>query len=470
MAIAGKAKTKLVDGERVSISTGLPMTSSAITSATLSPQTSFNLTPPKPSTKAEGMTAGFEVGADQFTKNLERERSEAAALRESSLGGYTDALASQLTESGATAKAYGQEGGVDDIQSELDTINSQLIQEQHSNRRRIEALDKNPEGMLRSQVEAEKQRINTESLRRQADLSIIQMGIQGRYDSAKTIADRAVDAILEGEKNRLEALRVNYEENKDLFDKADQRAFETAQGDRERKLQNEEYRLRAEFDQKIKQSDPAYRAQLQQTNLQIKKLQQELTGTNYDISNLTPEQFSVLPSIDKNNTTLLNIFSSGKVSAANKTLIGNAMALAKSAQDFAGANPDADFGGLYPFRGLVDFISPKAFKREETVQNESFINSLNLQTQYWASGAALTDAQTELVMTMVPTTSDTDAQVKTKVNQLVNYMMGQTASRLQTDGINFQPEPVNLFETYDMMQQLSDEQKLELESLGLIQK
>lgn len=275
MARAGIAKTKLVNGERINIATGLPMTSSAITSATLSPQTSFNLTPPKPSTKAEGMTAGFEVGADQFTKNLERERSEAAKLRESSLGGYTDALASQLTESGATAQAYGQKGGVDDIQTELDAINSQLLQEQNANRRRIEAIDKNAPGMLRSQVEAEKQRINTESLRRQADLSIIQMGIQGRFDSAKAIADRAVDAILEGEKNRLEALRVNYEENKDLFDKADQRAFETAQGDRERKLQNEEYRLRAEFDQKIKQADPLYQLQIQKTQKELQLLGQE---------------------------------------------------------------------------------------------------------------------------------------------------------------------------------------------------
>jgi len=283
MAIAGKAKTKLENGVRVNIadnSFASPSTSrqaktlarnntvdndktnamvdkgllpesrreiypqGSINSSTLSPKADFNLTAPALSTKADGLMGAFEAGADQFTQNIARQRAEAASLKENSLGDYTDALANQLTESGATADAYGQKGGVDDIQSELDTINNQLLQEQNANRRRIEALDKNAPGMLRSQVQAEQQRVNTESLRRQADLSVIQMGIQGRFDSAKSIADRAVDAILEGERNRLESLRVNYEENKELFSTADQRAFETAQNDRERKLNSEENRLK----------------------------------------------------------------------------------------------------------------------------------------------------------------------------------------------------------------------------------
>ncbi len=425
------------------------------------------LVPQGAATSTTGALAGFQSSTDDYTKALETRATTSRATADDSFAQYLQAtLAPGQTE--LTDNAYSQEGGVDDITGELDTINQQLKEEQHSLRRKLEALEKNPQGLFGGALEDAMNDVETASLRKQADLSIIQQGIQGRFDSAKAIADRAVESIMEKQRMKTDALRLNYERNQSLFDKDEQRAFETAQGERERKLQNEEYRLRAHFDQSLKQADPLYQKQLREADLQIQKLQNEVTGTNYNLANLTPEQFAQLPSADKNNTTLLNLFAGGKVSAGNKALIGNTLALARSAQDLAKANPDANFGGLYPFRGVVDFFAPEFMKREETVQNESFINSLNLQTQYWASGAALTDAQTELVMKMVPTMNDTDAQVKTKLNQLVNYMMGQTASRLQTDGLNFVPEQVNLFETLDLYQQASPEQRKELEELGLI--
>lgn len=475
MATAGTAKTKLVNGQRVDISTGLPMTRSGNVKPVAPPPTysldaaqkPAQVTPMTPATAAAGMAGSLQQQTDTFTQRLERDAATAQAGEASSFESYITAAMSSKGANERTADAYGTKGGVDDTQEELDAVNQQLLEEQHGLRRRLEALDKNPQGLFGGALEDEKSRIETESLRRQADLAILQMGVQGRYDSAKEIADRAVAVEMERDKRKLDALQMNYERNKSLFDKSEQRKFDEAQKDRQREYEAKEYRLRAEYDQKLRQSDPLYQQQLREGNLKIQQLQQEI-GTNYNLNGLTQEQFNQLPTIDKNNTTLLNIFSSDKVSAGNRTTIGAALALTRAATDLAKANPDGDFGGLYPFRGLVDFALPKAFKREETVQNESFIDALNLQTQFWASGAALTDAQTELVMNMVPTKNDTDAQVRTKVNQLVNYMMGQTASRLQTDGINFAPENINLFETNDLLLDASPEQQQELRSLGLI--
>jgi hypothetical protein len=151
---------------------------------------------------------------------------------------------------------------VDPLQAELTDINDQMRREQHSNVRRLEDLEKNARGMTAAGLDAEKNRINTESLRRQADLAIIQLSRQGRYDSAKAIADRAVAAEFEKQQLRNETLKFVYEQNKDKFTTAEQRAFETAQSDRERSLENQQYAARSRFDQVIKENDPLYREQL----------------------------------------------------------------------------------------------------------------------------------------------------------------------------------------------------------------
>lgn len=472
--MALQAKTKLVDGQRIDLQTGTPfqqpsrsLTPPSITPQSLAPVQPFTIPPAPAATQAAGMLASIGAGADNFIKTQEKKAEQAKDNSDNMLGNLIGELAGQQGEVSLTSKAYAADEGVNDLQKELDDINSQLAQEQQALQRRIERIQDNAEGLETSGVEGRIREVERESLRKQADLAVIQMARQGRFDSAKEIADRAVAAQLEEQTNRLNTLQFVYEEYKDQFNKEEQRAFEAAQSERERTLQNEEYRLRAEFDQKIKQNDPEFKLRLENLKLQNKKLQQE-TGTNYDISNLTQEEFNALPAVDKNNTTLLQVFGSNKVSAGNKTMIGNALSLARSAQDLAGANPDASFAGLYPFRGVVDFFTPNAFKRADTIRNENYINSLNLQTQFWASGAALTEAQTALVMDMVPTTSDTDKAVKTKLNALVNYMMGQTASRLQTDGINFKPETVNLFETNDLLSEASEEQLEQLREQGLI--
>jgi hypothetical protein len=164
-------------------------------------------------------------------------------------------------------------------------------------------------------------------------------------------------------------------------------------------------------------------------------------GQNIDVSNIN----STAPSINKNISALTSLFQTNKVSTTNKTAIGNGLSLLTAANDLAKASTDGSISGIYPGRSVVDFFTPEFLKREKTVSNEALISALDLQTQFWASGAALTDRQTEQVMKMIPTKNDSDKAIKSKTNQLVNYMLSQTASKLITDGITFKPEPVDLF-------------------------
>lgn len=209
-----------------------------ITSTALAPTTPVTLAEPTPATQAAGMTAEFQDATDTYTKNLEAQAKAAEAPKQNALSDYLGQLQGAKGLSQLTAESYAGKGGVDEITPELNDINDKIRREQLSMRRQAEAVAQ-AGGQSKAQAQAQINNIERESFAKQADLSIIQMAVQGRYDSAKEIADRAVAAQFEQQTNDLAIKKFNYEENKELFTKAEQRAFEAAQGDRERKLTEE---------------------------------------------------------------------------------------------------------------------------------------------------------------------------------------------------------------------------------------
>lgn len=194
-------------------------------------------------TGAAALGGTLDTGADQFTQELTRQRE----ARQQDLGELGSLLVSEMQgaegEASRTAREFAREGGVDDLSVELSDINNQILQEQVALQRQIERIEKNPEGKLAGAIDADIQKAERESIRKRADLSVVQMGIQGRYDSAKAIADRAVAVQVEQQKQRLDTLSFIYNENKDLFTTAEQREFETKQADRERAFEAEERNL-----------------------------------------------------------------------------------------------------------------------------------------------------------------------------------------------------------------------------------
>ena len=133
-------------------------------------------------------------------------------------------------------------GTVDPAKQELNDINQRLNEETLAGRRRVEAVLTIP-GITKAQAQDKINEISRVNTSTQADLAIIQMAKQGQYDSAKEIADRKVSALIEEQKIKIDTLKFVYDNNKELFTKAEQRQFEVAQADRERKLNQEEKRL-----------------------------------------------------------------------------------------------------------------------------------------------------------------------------------------------------------------------------------
>jgi hypothetical protein len=493
-----------------SLATSTPKTVQPITPITptdLTGQaTPAKYTPPATPTAGTGMQASLEADAtstqDQFTRDLTAQTDTYQKSTAGALADYIKNLTSSKGETEQTTELYAQKGGADDIRKELNDINQQILSEQHGLRRRIESIRENKSGLFGGAVEQEVGRVQDESLKRQADLSVIQMGVQGRYDSAKEIADRAVKVALERQQMKNQALQLNYEFNKELFTKSEQRQFETMQADRERKLNSEENNLKNVYNLAIDaQQNGAPTSLVQQAmkaktaeeamgligryvgaldrNLkqaQLSKLNQELsTNGSINVSSIMGD--TALPATTKNNAVLTYLLGSNKIGQGTRTQLANILGVINASGDIATARQDGIFKGVSPVNAVLDAKIPwtnigipfrNALRSKEGAENTGYIEAVNLKVQQWASGAALTTAQTEQVGRFTPTTNDTDALARTKLNNLVNFMLTQAKSNLQSEGIDYVPEKVNLFETYDMLQQLSPEQQKELQAQGLI--
>lgn len=118
----------------------------------------------------------------------------------------------------------------------------------------------------------------------------------------------------------------------------------------------------------------------------------------------------------------------------------NALNVISGLQSLVDSNPSGEFPGLAPIRLL-----PGKFKTPEQIANLASIQAINLKVQQWASGAALTEAQTKQVAKLTPQKGDTDKQVKAKVNELTNYMLSQIRGQLAGQGIDFIPQKIDLF-------------------------
>lgn len=259
-----------IQAQIAAIDAGTPKPVKPITPTDLTSTTPISVPAQIPGTAM----AGFQGQMETYLGGLQNTADASKQQKDKSGRMLADALFSQQGEADLTNMLYGSDDGVDDRRAELDDINQQILQEQEGLRREIEAIQDNAEGMTRGAVAGRIDETRRRSLRTQADLAVVQLAKQGRFDSAKAIADRAIAVQLEKQKQTIDTLKFLYEENKDQFNKDEQRAFEVAQKEREQAYEASEYRLRAEFDQKIKEQDPLYQLEIEKRRKEINLLGQ----------------------------------------------------------------------------------------------------------------------------------------------------------------------------------------------------
>ena len=193
--------------------------------------TPFNLTAEELDTSTTAELSRFST--QDFTQGLETKAVQAQAGEQESFESYLKAALATPGETELTVKAE-EKAGVPELEAQVKEYNQQLKSEQEALRKQVEQIQTGAGTATAAQRNASAQEAQRVSLRKQADIAIIGMAAQGRFDSAKSIADRAVAVQMEQGQRRLDVLGLNYERNKDLFSKAEQRAFESAQSDRQR--------------------------------------------------------------------------------------------------------------------------------------------------------------------------------------------------------------------------------------------
>ena len=184
------------------------------------------------------------------------------------------------------------------------------------------------------------------------------------------------------------------------------------------------------------------------------------------------------PAATKNNAVMMALLKTGKVGEGARTVLSGVLGVNKAIEDLANARQYTEFKGISPANTILDAkigipFSDKsigipfrnASLSAEAVQNKGYLDAINLKVQQWASGASLTPDQTKKVNSLVPGASDTDAIVRTKMNNLTNFMNQQVSGTLASQGIDFRPETVNLFENRELYNQASPEQKAELDKI-----
>jgi len=239
--IAQARANKNAGGVRQGATIAAPVVASSttpvITPSSLEPATPPVVSPvplPTEQTKLQAdLTAQTE---DALAQKVAQDKMTAEAGKTTALQAYLDQLKTNKGLTQLTSEAYAQAGGVNDITPELNDINDQIRREQRS----LDLAKRNITergGGLEMGANAEIGNLERVSLQKQADLSIIQMAVQGRYDSAKEIADRAVSAQFEAQTIANDIAKFDYEENRDLFTTAEQREYDLLFSDRERKLE-----------------------------------------------------------------------------------------------------------------------------------------------------------------------------------------------------------------------------------------
>lgn len=120
---------------------------------------------------------------------------------------------------------------------EATNYTNQIEAEQNATRRAVESLQKNnPQGLFGGALQDEVNRLNRDSLSKQADLAILFNASNRNYNTAVQISEKAVKMKLQPLQTKLDNLKFFYAENKELFNKNDDRIYATKIKEMDRKL------------------------------------------------------------------------------------------------------------------------------------------------------------------------------------------------------------------------------------------
>ena len=122
---------------------------SVITAQSLEETKNFDLVEDIPTAGTAGEQARFTEQVEQSDRFIQRQQQvtqEAEEEEEESFSQFINAQLNAPSRSDLEDRAFSKEGGVDDIERELDNINSEILSEQRALENTLRELDKNAGG------------------------------------------------------------------------------------------------------------------------------------------------------------------------------------------------------------------------------------------------------------------------------------------------------------------------------------
>lgn len=215
-------------------------TSGPITSETLAGNTTPVTVPPTPpSTGATGLSgyaSSYGESQKELQAQLDKQAEEARQTRDTEKQGLLDTMSQYLGIQTSRSKLE-ESAGLPEKQQKVTQYTNQLEALERAELNEIRALDNMP-GTLeqRGQRTADIQR---KYAFQKADVALLQSAANRDYETASNIVNRKIELQLEPLKTKLEFQKLFYDENKDLFNKAEQRQFDSLVKATEREYETE---------------------------------------------------------------------------------------------------------------------------------------------------------------------------------------------------------------------------------------
>lgn len=209
-----------------------PSPSNVLTSQNLAPVKEFKLPEATPNTGGAGLEAYISSNNKSIAQNnidtlLAQEKANKDEIG-STLKTTLDSILgtnNEIANVGSSVDRTAQ----NTAKMQADEYTSKIEAEALSNRRQLELLQKsNPEGLFGGALQDRMEALNRASVSKQADYAIIQNSALRNYETASAIADRQVQLKLEPLKAKLDNLKFFYSENKNDFNRADDRLYSSA--------------------------------------------------------------------------------------------------------------------------------------------------------------------------------------------------------------------------------------------------
>ncbi len=200
-----------------------------ITSATMAPSTPVTLPTQIQPTAAAGMAGAVEA----TNKSVAQQRAEALTAQQenevASRGNLNNQLLNEMM--GVNTEMTNASASIDrteqnKLREESDSLTRQIEMEQESTRQKVNALrEANPQGLFGGALQDEMERLQRDSGNRLATLAIQRSAAMRDFATADSIANEQLRLKLEPLKLKSDNLKLFYEDNKDRFNKADDRLF-----------------------------------------------------------------------------------------------------------------------------------------------------------------------------------------------------------------------------------------------------